>query len=346
MTQVCSNCQKTCDRFRKGLCNTCYTKDRKFGDPGYCLAAYPKTLSEQQNNLIVGSMLGDGHIRRQKSHWNSMFYIKRCQKDLAYLEWEANIVKDIITETGIRKRDQYDTRTNKTYYSCELITRALITLNKFHDEWYHNRIKVVPNDLKLNAEIIAIWFCDDGTIGTGSSNNRLRVSFATNSFSKDEVYFLKDLLDDRYNENFTTSCRHDTEKEQYIIHGSDSAARTMIADIDPVFPIGMQRKRLWDKPESCFYQDAPIRRRSHEESSRERKAMVNDFICCHDEFYLADLTRYLDWSFTRSDGRIEWDIQGAKRYLKSYVEDGVLLEMPRDANEYRKGILFKKIRPQ
>jgi hypothetical protein len=342
MEKICLNCGKSCDRLRKTFCDNCYTKYRVFGNPNYSRAAFPKSLTDQQHSLIIGSMLGDGHLRKEENNHNAALNIERSQKDYQYLEWEANIINNMLTKAGVTKRDRYDERTNKIYHSCSFITRSLIVLNSFHNEWYINKIKVVPNNLRLNSEIIAIWFCDDGWIDTSSSINRFEIGLATNSFSKDEVYFLQSLLNDRYNEYFTVSCRTDTEKNQYVIHGSDSASRALISDIDSVFPEGMQRKRLWDNPDTCFYHNAPIKRKSHYISSNERKSKVDSFINSHSEFYLTELAEYLEWSFTRKNGKTEWDTQNVKRYLKYYINNNILIEDPYK-NNYKKGIKYRKI---
>jgi len=213
-------------------------------------------------------------------------------------------------------------------------------------------VKVVPSNLKLNAEIIAIWFCDDGSIGTSSSEFRFDISFATNSFSKDEVYFLRHLLNDRYNEHFTVSCRisHDVahKKEQYVIYGSDSATRALISDIDPVFPSGMQRKRLWDNPKTRFYENTPIKRRSHSLSSAEKRAKITEYIEMHEEFYLVDLGRYAGFEFDRKsrNGDNEVAVSNIKKcYLPSFIKDGIIVELGRqDGADYHKGVKYKRIK--
>ena len=76
---VCFNCKKeNCSRLRKQLCNTCYIKKIKFGDPNHLLAEIPNQLTDRQNNLIIGSMLGDGHLRKRGEKQNTSLVIKRA----------------------------------------------------------------------------------------------------------------------------------------------------------------------------------------------------------------------------------------------------------------------------
>ncbi len=295
----------------------------------------PIELTTQQHNLIIGSMLGDGHLRRSKSTHNTALYIKRALKDYDYLEWESKICSNLLTNAKITKRERFDKRTEKTYYSCNFITKSLNELNSYYDSWYKNKIKVIPNDLKLNAEIIGIWFCDDGCISSTSSK-RFRISFATNSFSKDEVYFLRDLLNARYNENFIIY-KYKTV-EQYIISGADSASRALICDIDPVFPEGMDRKKKWGIE---FFEEAPKKYKSYQLSAQEKKKQIIEFINSHSEFRLVELAQYMNWSFTRGNGVIEWDTQNCKRYLKEYIKNKILLEFR--SKEYRGGLSYKRL---
>jgi hypothetical protein len=59
-------------------------------------------------------------------------------------------------------------------------------------KWYPDGIKIVPPDLELNPQRIAIWFFDDG-----SNNVKQRCAvICTNAFTIDEVEFLSAKLND------------------------------------------------------------------------------------------------------------------------------------------------------
>lgn len=338
--KICNNCKNECNRLRKTFCSTCYTRFRLTGSvkKPSSTSAIPAILTQQQSNLMIGSLLGDGHLRKRKETWNATMRIERCQKDLDYLKWAAEICNDIITPAGISLSERFDQRTKKIYYSCNFETRALIALNEFHTKWYQNRIKVIPNDLKLNSEIIAIWVCDDGMLNTNkSSSNRFQLSLATNSFSKDEVHFLCQLLNERYNENFLVR-QADKIKNQYLIKGADAATRTLISDIDLVFPQGMQRKRIWDKPETCFYENAPAKRMSSALSSDNKRNKIIEYLKLHNEFTLNELGTYAGFAFTRGNGKIEIATSNLSSiYLKQYMDDGLIImdETKNRANKFR-----------
>jgi hypothetical protein len=328
--KICSYCHSECNRLRKTLCNTCYTRLRLTNDVAKKASKsnVPAILTEQQSNLMIGSLLGDGHLRKRQDSWNASMAIQRVQSDLDYLKWEAEICSDLITPAGITLCDRFDIRTNKTYHSCKFDTRALVALNQFHKDWYLDKIKVVPNSLQLNAEIIAIWFCDDGTIST-SSNNRFQISFATNSFTKDETHFLRDLLSNHYNEYFIVGST--SKKDQFIINGSDSAARTLLKDIDPVFPQGMQRKRLWDDPTTCFYDNVPVRRESSIVSSESKRKKIVEYLKTHNEFYLFDLGEFAGFGFIRGNGTADVATTNLRKcYLGELLSQDLIKEIEKD----------------
>jgi hypothetical protein len=113
-------------------------------------------------------------------------------------------------------------------------------LNYYHNSWYSNKIKVVPNNLNLNDLSIAIWFFDDGNLTY--KNNRFGGKFSTNSFTKDEVYYLKCLLDNRYNVKFNLT---KASNNQYIISGSDHQFRPLLKDIDKFSYFLLRKSNIW-----------------------------------------------------------------------------------------------------
>lgn len=200
-------------------------------------------FTQQQENVLIGSLLGDGHLERSKPTHNTSLKIKRAKTDLDYLKWQFDILKDHCAMKTIHESSVLDSRTNKTYDSVYFRTKRLKELNHFHDKWYLNKIKIIPS-LKLNSEIMAIWFADDGHIK--KKFNNYEISFATNSFSKHEVEYLIKLLTKRYEEKFYL-CKQTKNKKvrSYYIVASSRASQLIIDDIDPFLPLA--RKKIWKK---------------------------------------------------------------------------------------------------
>jgi hypothetical protein len=297
-----------------------------FGDPNYYICNNPLSLTDQQKNIIIGSMLGDGHINCRYN--NASFSITRSEKDYDYLRWQAKIFNNCLTKSGIVKSSYFDIRTNKTYKKCNFSTRSLSILNNYHNDWYKGKIKVIPNNLQLNAEIIATWFCDDGFIKS-NGNNVLKCSFATNSFSKDEVYLLRDLLNKRYNEYFTIVSSF-KNSNQFVICGANSATRSMVKDIDSAFPEGIERKRIW---KSIDLNEGKLRK-SYVVSKSLNYKNIFSFLKKNEEFFAIDMATKLEMHFVNKHGIKETNTSNLKTvYINKLLKDNILIKIIDDNNK-------------
>ena len=271
-------------------------------------------FTQQQNNIITGLLLGDGCLRKKLKSKNATLVVKRAQADYDYSKYHVDIFGDYVTASGLKQLIKFDKRNNKNYYACEYALKACEELLDYYNRWYPDGKKIVPRDLELNGEIIATWFCDDGTIKK-SKNNYFDISFATNGFSIEDVDYLQKLLSDRYQVRIGI-CK--AKNNQRTIHLSDYATRRLIVDIDPYFPKGMERKRKWEG--LTFGKEHT----SHLLSSKDKDDKVKEFIQNNKEFYLIDITKCAGAKLNRSDGRLEWDTQNIKRYLQKYINQNII----------------------
>lgn len=245
---------------RSLYCFTCYArllrqgKIEKLSKPDM-----PDNFSVRQDQLIIGSLLGDGSIFRYKPTHKPYFCVVRKAADDKYLIWQYENMKDFCI-SGPKYKTSFDERTGKNYYSVKFMTRRIDLLDQYYTLWYPNGTKIVPHNLELSALSLAIWFCDDGSILPSNSPWRMRIKLSTHGFNHDDVEYLQHLLQDRYNEKFPLIL----EKNEYgnihtFITGSDNATRAFIHEIDPVFPESMARKSYWKNPEARFYENQPKR---------------------------------------------------------------------------------------
>lgn len=213
----------------------------------------PTELTQIQHEVLIGSMLGDGCLNIKKEYATPRLVIDRGIDDLPYLQWEYDIFKNLCRDKAITIGTHYNKITNKKYPYCELESRCIPAFSQYKKDWYPIKKKVVPNNITLSPLSIAVWLCDDGWVGLcGDSLNCIKLTFCTDGFTKDEVYYLKSLLDDRYNVCFTISKQKD--KNQYRINGSDYQSRPLLQDIDSVFPVSMSRKSdVWRNSTANFY---------------------------------------------------------------------------------------------
>src|ERR1700733_6522571 len=162
----CPNCQYEVDRFWLGHCQRCYRKIKAYDDPNGSaqklrLARFPEKLTEQQANVLAGLMLGDGHLHKTDGkNTNARLSICRAIRDVEYLKWQHDLYRNVCNENAFSTYHVYDNRINKYNDGCKLQTAMLPLFTEYHSKWYrkdrHDKwIKIVPNDLTLNTEIIA-----------------------------------------------------------------------------------------------------------------------------------------------------------------------------------------------
>lgn len=159
-------------------------------------------LTNHQNNLIIGSLLGDAWLSKVKGPKNVKF--SKQQKLPDHITWLSKelqpYTKKVYTPTSRNKMvSTYSpdegvqikfekTKKHKVGYCLYTIAHPVFT--DLRNKWYPNDVKSIPPDLILNPEMLAIWFIDDGS---NSYKNR-QAYIATNGFTFEEAEFLVERL--------------------------------------------------------------------------------------------------------------------------------------------------------
>ncbi len=158
-----------------------------------------KELTEREKSLIIGHMLGDGHLRKRRGkktypqlmieqsiiHKKYVYWLKEELKN-----WLFNIDKPITTN---RKKN----KNGKTYHSLSFQTICHPVFNEIYEDFYKKGKKVLGiKTLKKYFTLLslAVWIMDDGSL----TGNCKRIIIATNNFSFNEVKLLKDFLQERF----------------------------------------------------------------------------------------------------------------------------------------------------
>lgn len=161
----------------------------------------PKQLTEEHKNIITGTLLGDAYIVKvvpgKKQSKNSRFGTEHCLKDLEYVNGLHSMLCPFSLPIRYRERKNPLRRKSwhcKTTKSClfETVTSPIFT--ELRNKWYPNDTKIVPRDLQLNWQTIAVWFCDDGCNQLGNRCVRRDGVICTQGFSYEDVEFLVNSL--------------------------------------------------------------------------------------------------------------------------------------------------------
>lgn len=143
------------------------------------------SLTQYQLSIIIGSILGDGYVRRIKGRKDAFLEINHSIKAHVYVDWKYLALKNICVSPP-KKRIIDETRTAYRFFTRQ--HREISDLLKL---FYKNGKKIIPASLVLDPVILAIWFMDDG-----SKSRKHDVYLNTQQFSLlDQKKLLKRLRD-------------------------------------------------------------------------------------------------------------------------------------------------------
>lgn len=201
---------------------------------------FPDELSKIQHEVLTGGLLGDMHMSLDGKY--PRIKVDRQFLDRHYLEYQFDIFKDFC-KSEIKDFSKFDKRYNTNYKYSSFRTRSVPAFLDYYNKWYIDKVKVVPN-IELTPTILAIWFCDDGSVA--KVNSQIILKFSTESFGYIGAKFLSDMLEDRYKSPFPIYKKY-KDKDQYIIKASTKSSNLFIEDIDPIMKtIPMSRKSdIW-----------------------------------------------------------------------------------------------------
>jgi hypothetical protein len=166
------------------------------------LGAFPnRVLSPRQESIVLGNILGDGHLQLSPNEKTTRLRFNHSMKQAAYVAWEFNelgwLCDGVSRPKHIVEKNQYDI--------CRAYTAYKPDLTKFHKLTYKrtnlpNRkfIKTIPPDFGkylTNPETLMVWYLDDGTLRADGGACRL----ATQSFTLAEHEILQEALQKNFN---------------------------------------------------------------------------------------------------------------------------------------------------
>lgn len=166
-------------------------------------------LSPIQDELIIGSLLGDGAIRKLGNTYQYRETYGEQQSD--YLMWKSKF----FTKTTIGPHKQ-----GGLYLESFLSEQ----LKKYRDGFYgqENKNHLVPRNIKLTPLIMAVWYMDDGGF---CGNYQNAIELYTNNFPEADVNFLVSLLQNEGVDCKTTIMKQHN-KNEYIIRVSVKGTKT------------------------------------------------------------------------------------------------------------------------
>jgi transposase len=164
---------------------------------------YDKKLSERQQSILVGCLLGDEFISKSKRSKNARLVVRH---KLAHKEYVLFLKNEFLnfTECEIRTRKtkkpcridgkiSHNNWDGKSFcFHSEFYTVSHPCFTEKFCEWYKNGKKTIPNNVVIDEVSLAHWYAQDGSISSRT------ITFSTQCFSKEEHLFLCNYLNKKY----------------------------------------------------------------------------------------------------------------------------------------------------
>ena len=115
------------------------------------------SLTQKQQSILVGSLLGDGYLRIFHGRTNALLEINHSFNQKEYVDWKYEQLGSF-SGSPPRKRKGNGARIAYRFYS-----KQLPELTSLYREFYGSGRKRIPRSLHLNPVSLAVWFMDDGS---------------------------------------------------------------------------------------------------------------------------------------------------------------------------------------
>lgn len=169
------------------------------------------TLTNEQKDVIVGSLLGDGNLSTGTDGRTWRYRALQQKRDLPYLEYKYQVLKEFCAfkstafEPGIICNQTYDERTKRTYERCYFNTKVNDCFKHYGNIFYtkdvktNNFVKDVPKNIQqmLTPRALAIMYQDDGALKWLGHSNAMRI--CTESFSDEGNERLVEAIKNNFN---------------------------------------------------------------------------------------------------------------------------------------------------
>lgn len=169
-------------------------------------------LTSRQQQILVGSILGDGGVYKSQKSSNAHYYVKQSARFAEYVQWLFGEFKNLCPSFVKRRKD------NGQFY---FYTSPHEEFSQLQSKFYDNRNKIVPKDINglLKSPLaLAVWFMDDGTLDYRFKDH-CAFHLCTNCFTRDDTKRLIKALNDNFGVVSTlhyTLCRGKRHSRIYI----------------------------------------------------------------------------------------------------------------------------------
>lgn len=157
----------------------------------------PPQLTDYQNELLTGLLMGDGYLRNQQNG-NSHFNVRVIKKP--FLEWLDDQFGALSTGVRLKRTAEEIAKKNREsgfssnadaddyhdYWSLQ--SRTLPELNDWRKNWYDpDHGKCFPENIDLTPTTMKMWFISDWHYNTSDSQNHVECKTSNEALYGDKL---------------------------------------------------------------------------------------------------------------------------------------------------------------
>jgi hypothetical protein len=154
-----------------------------------------ENIDDEHLEMILGCLLGDSSFTKfenKRQEWTYHVRFGHCEKQLDYLKYKKNILKNSGPIYKTEGKDMQMTEKSKVYKRSNQYSFCTnrIKINHIYNMLMKTGKKTVTKEYLdyLTPRSLAFWYMDDGCYKKGKNN----VHIMTQSFSKEENELIKD----------------------------------------------------------------------------------------------------------------------------------------------------------
>lgn len=171
------------------------------------------SLSKRQKSILIGLILGDGHLEKLYTPTLGRLKIEHSYKQKDYVDWTYGEFRNWVrTKPRIRNVNVF----GNIYLNYSFSTYGHRLLGEFRERFYRGRKKIIPDDLEKDITLIglAVWFMDDGSI---KSKSHKGIFLNTQGFEEEDVIKLQKILENKF--EIKSTRRKDKNGKQIYLGG-------------------------------------------------------------------------------------------------------------------------------
>lgn len=115
------------------------------------------SLTQFQRAVVIGSILGDGYIRKLEGRKDAFLEINHSINQKPYVDWKYTTLRNLV------RGEPKARTTNGRRIAYRFYTMQHPVFTELQVKFYSNGRKYIPQSLMLDPVTLAIWYMDDGS---------------------------------------------------------------------------------------------------------------------------------------------------------------------------------------